>query len=200
MAARKSAAKVTPRVRKVRRLITGHDARGRSVFVADAASPHVIAIAGVPTFGVTDLWRTSESPADNKSKRDPCTGIQQLAPQSNGSVVRVVEFPPDKVWMAKVASDSAFASLGKSGSAALAANKASTRHPMMHTTNTVDYAIILSGEIYAVMDVGEKKMKAGDVLIQRGTNHAWSNRSSKPCLVAFVLIDAVPVRAGKGAH
>jgi quercetin dioxygenase-like cupin family protein len=113
-------------------------------------------------------------------------------------VVRVVEFPPDKVWMNKLAAKDAFATLGKSGSAALAANKASARHPMMHTTNTVDYAIILAGEIWAVMDVGEKKMKAGDVLVQRGTNHAWSNRSSRPCLVAFVLIDAKPLR--QGAH
>ncbi len=200
MAVRKSAAKVTPRVRKIRRIVTGHDAKGRSVFASDRASPHVIAIAGTPTFGVTDLWRTSRAPADNASKKDPCVGIQQLAPQANGSVVRVVEFPPDKVWMAKVTAEKAFASLGKSGSAALAANKASSRHTMMHTTDTVDYAIILAGEIWAVMDVGEKKMTAGDVLIQRGTNHAWSNRSSKPCLVAFVLIDAKPVRGAKRSH
>jgi quercetin dioxygenase-like cupin family protein len=61
---------------------------------------------------------------------------------------------------------------------------------MMHRTQTIDYAIVLSGEIWALMDIGETKMKAGDILIQRGTNHAWSNRSNKPCQVAFVLIDA----------
>ncbi len=202
MAARKSssapATKVSPKVRKIRRIITGHDAKGRSVFVADKPSPHVIATAGVPVFGVTDVWRTDRTPADNKSTKDPCKGIQQLAPQANGSVVRVVEFPPDKVWMKKIKAEDAFATLGKSGSDALAANKSSARHPMMHTTNTVDYAIILSGEIWAVMDVGEKKMKAGDILVQRGTNHAWANRSNKPCLVAFILIDAKPV--GKARH
>ena len=202
MATRKSSSprrvKVSPRVRKIRRLITGHDAKGRSIFVSDKASPHVIATAGVPVFGVTDLWRTDQTPADNKSRKDPCKGIQQLAPQPNGTVVRVVEFPPDKVWMKKIKAEDAFATLGKSGSAALAANKSSARHPMMHTTNTVDYAIILSGEIWAIMDVGEKKMKAGDVLVQRGTNHAWANRSNKPCHVAFILIDAKPV--GKAKH
>ena len=62
-------------------------------------------------------------------------------------------------------------------------------HPGMHTTETIDYAIILAGEIYAIMDEGEKLMKAGDVLIQRGTNHAWSNRSGKTCRIAFILID-----------
>ena len=59
----------------------------------------------------------------------------------------------------------------------------------MHKTETVDYAIILSGEITAVMDEGETVMRAGDILIQRGTNHAWANRSGEPCRIAFVLID-----------
>ena len=60
----------------------------------------------------------------------------------------------------------------------------------MHETDTIDYAFVLSGEVYAVMDKGEKLLKAGDVLIQRGNNHAWSNRSGSNCRMAFVLIDA----------
>ena len=63
----------------------------------------------------------------------------------------------------------------------------------MHRTRSIDYAIVLSGEIWAVMDVGETKLVAGDVLVQRGTNHAWANRSNAPCVVAFVLIDAIPL-------
>ncbi|MGZ3293363.1 MAG: cupin domain-containing protein [Xanthobacteraceae bacterium] len=65
--------------------------------------------------------------------------------------------------------------------------------PRNHRTESIDYAIVLSGEIWAVMDEGETKMVAGDVLIQRGTNHAWANRSNAPCVVAFVLIDAKPL-------
>ena len=68
-----------------------------------------------------------------------------------------------------------------------------TRHPGFHKTDTIDYAIVLSGEIYALMDEGEVLLKAGDVLVQRGTNHAWSNRTEAPCCIAFVLIDAEPV-------
>jgi quercetin dioxygenase-like cupin family protein len=68
-----------------------------------------------------------------------------------------------------------------------------SRHPGMHKTATVDYAIVLSGEIYAVMDEGETLLRAGDTLVQRGTNHAWSNRSETPCLVAFILVSASPV-------
>ena len=67
------------------------------------------------------------------------------------------------------------------------------RHPGMHKTATVDYAIVLTGEIWAVIDEGETLMKPGDTLIQRGTNHAWSNRTNESCRVAFILIDAVPV-------
>ena len=68
-----------------------------------------------------------------------------------------------------------------------------SRHPGMHKTATVDYAIVLSGEIYALMDEGETLLQAGDCLVQRGTNHAWGNRSDAPCLVAFILVSAKPV-------
>jgi len=67
------------------------------------------------------------------------------------------------------------------------------RHAHMHRTRSIDYAIVLSGEIWAVMDVGETKLVAGDMLVQRGTNHAWANRSDAPCVIAFILIDAVPM-------
>ena len=76
---------------------------------------------------------------------------------------------------------------------ATSATSANKRHPGFHKTATIDYAIVLSGEIYALMDEGELLLKTGDVLIQRGTNHAWSNRTNEPCSVAFVLIDADPV-------
>ena len=65
----------------------------------------------------------------------------------------------------------------------------------MHKTDTVDFALVLSGEIWALMDEGETLMRAGDTLVQRGTNHAWSNRSDRPSLVAFILISATPLGA-----
>ena len=75
---------------------------------------------------------------------------------------------------------------------AQAADATTRRHPGMHKTDTVDYAIVLSGEIYAVMDEGEVLLRAGDCLIQRGTSHAWSNRTQEPCVIAFVLVAAKP--------
>ena len=64
------------------------------------------------------------------------------------------------------------------------------RHPHMHATESVDYAIVLEGEIDMLLDDSEVHLKAGDFLIQQGTNHAWVNRGDRPCKIAFVLIDA----------
>lgn len=178
-------------VRPIRRIVTGHDKKGRSIIVSDAPSPHVMNIRGVPNLGVTDLWRTSQTPAKNDGPTDTCTAPITLAPPNLGSVLRVVEFPPDKDYIGTWKRDEGFASLGESGAEALAHN--AERHEMMHCTQSIDYAIVLSGEIWAVLDEDEVLMKSGDVLVQRGTNHAWSNRTTEQCLVAFVLIDADPL-------
>jgi quercetin dioxygenase-like cupin family protein len=74
-----------------------------------------------------------------------------------------------------------------------ALDKGNPRHPGFHKTDTIDYAIVLKGEIWALMDEGETLLRQGDVLVQRGTNHAWSNRTEEPAVLAFVLIDAKPV-------
>lgn len=177
-----------PRVKPIRRIVTGHDAQGRSTIVSDEASPHVMAIHGIATHAVTDLWATNSTPA-RPEQGDPCSAQVRLAPPANGTVFRVVEFPPDKDWMGAIDTKAAFASMGESGTAALAAGGAS-RHPFMHATVSVDYAFVLSGEIWAIVDEAETLMKAGDVLVQRATSHAWSNRSDQPCLVGFVLVDA----------
>jgi mannose-6-phosphate isomerase-like protein (cupin superfamily) len=84
------------------------------------------------------------------------------------------------------ASRRAFAALGNEKAATFGKGG---RHPLMHRTETIDYAIVLSGEITMVMDDRDVELKAGDVLVQCGTNHAWSNRSNAPCVIAFVLID-----------
>ena len=72
------------------------------------------------------------------------------------------------------------------------AHDGASENAMMHETQTTDYAIVMEGEIWAVMEADETKLKAGDVLVQRGTNHAWSNRTDKNAVVAFVLVGAAP--------
>jgi hypothetical protein len=179
--------------RPIRRVVTGHNAQGKAVFIADGPAPAVYD-RGPSATAVTELWETAATPASNAGNADPTVGQtkQSLPPPKNGSKFRVVEYPPDSQRVAAIhASSSAQDANAKSeGYVRDVANK---RHPGFHKTATIDYAIVLSGEIYALMDEGELLLKTGDVLIQRGTNHAWSNRTNEPCSVAFVLIDAEPV-------
>ena len=182
-------------IRPVRRIVTGHNASGQSIIVSDAPSPHSMALAGVSDFGVTDIWKTEDAPASNEGSADVCSGKISLAPPASGTVFRVVQFPPDKDYVGKWKPDAAFASMGESGAQAVHEN--ASRHEAMHTTRSVDYAFVLKGEIWAVLDEGEVLMKAGDVLVQRGTSHAWSNRSDRPAMVGFVLIDALPLVLGR---
>jgi len=215
----------------IRRVVTGHDAAGRSVFITDAPAPHVYNRAPGSAV-VTELWETRAMPADNSGNDEVTDHPFRLAPPRNGSVFRIVEYPPDKERVAALERQRASADDGSGHGAALASeasgqrgnsivrahsasedareraddtrsepgssaraafDRGSPRHPGFHKTSSVDYAIVLSGEIYALMDEGEVLLKAGDVLVQRGTNHAWSNRTDAPAYLAFVLIDAEPV-------
>ena len=182
-----------PEIARYRRIVTGHNAQGRSVILSDAPSPHIMPVMDQPNFAVTDFWKTASTPADNSATTaaDPCSVPTQVAPPAGGSVFRVVQFPPDKDWAAKAAAAGGSVAIDETAKAAPTGGP--VRHAHMHRTNSIDYAIVLSGEIWAVMDEGETKMVTGDVLVQRGTNHAWANRSGEPCVVAFVLIDARPL-------
>jgi naringenin degradation protein FdeH len=175
--------------KQVRRVVTGHNAAGRSIFISDGATPHVFSRTKGSAV-VHELWETAGTPADNRGNDDAIKRGHRLPPPKNGSVFRVIEYPPDSERLAAIAHEEKLPDDG-SGRAA-ASDRNSPRHPGFHKTATIDYAIVLSGEIYAMMDEGEVLLRAGDVLIQRGTNHAWSNRTSENAVVAFVLIDAEP--------
>lgn len=172
----------------VRRVITGVDREGRSTILSDGPCSHMMPLHGIPTFRLTELWKTSSMPVDLSVESDQCGVPIELEPFPNGTTLRFLEFPPDSDWKGKADAAHAFSAMGESGSASL--QSGSTRHEMMHKTGTIDYIIILKGEIWAVFDTTETLLKAGDVLIQRGTNHAWSVRGNEPCLMVAVLIDA----------
>jgi hypothetical protein len=153
--------------RRFRRIVTGVDEAGRSVFVSDGESASVQTVANTPTFVVTNLWQHAEVPVDNNGPADDGMGGQvALDPPSGGSVFRIVEFPPDGHWQ----------------------NRADGPADQIHATASLDYAIVLEGEIWAVVDEEETLMRPGDVLIQRGTRHAWSNRTDQQAVVAFILV------------
>lgn len=177
---------------RVRRVLTGHDAEGRSTIIADGLAPNVKEMAAMPGLALTDLWETTRAPASNAGHADAADRPVKLEPPKNGSILRIVEFPPDSAWRGKDDGRAGFKSIG--------AGHAQDRHsadPMMHRTGTVDYIIVLKGEIYAIMDKGETLLRAGDVLVQRGTNHSWSVRSKEPCIIAAVLINAKPLASRK---
>lgn len=177
---------------RVRRVLTGHDAEGRSTFIADGEAPNVKEMASMPGLALTDLWETTGAPASNEGGKDAAARPVRLEPPKNGTILRIVEFPPDSAWRDKADAKAAFKSIG----AGHAKDKASS-DPMMHKTHTVDYIIVLKGEIYAIMETGEKLLRAGDILVQRGTNHSWSVRGNEPCIVAAVLVSAKPLPAKK---
>jgi mannose-6-phosphate isomerase-like protein (cupin superfamily) len=138
----------------------------------------------------TDVWRTTATPAPIVATAGEATlGPRRQLPGKNGTVLRINHYPPESEAVRSMdaeASRRTFAALGNEKAATFGKGG---RHPLMHRTETIDYAIVLSGEITMVMDETDVHLKAGDVLVQCGTNHAWSNRSNAPCVIAFVLID-----------
>ena len=174
--------------RPMRRVVTGHNAEGRSVILTDAQSPHTLELDDMPGLALINLWVTDGAPASNAGAADAAARPVVLEPPDRGTIFRVVDFPPDKEMAGKVDRAKAFAAMG----AHRAMDQSAARHPGMHKTSSVDYALVLDGEIWALMDEGETLLRAGDCLIQRGTNHAWSNRTDRPCRVAFVLVSAHP--------
>ena len=174
----------------VRRVVTGHDRNGKAVVISDGPAPFVHVNAINPEWYSTDIWRTSETPARIASAAVETTlGPRRQMPDKRGTVVRINHYPPESEAMRMMDSEASrktFAALGNETAATFGKGG---RHPLMHRTETIDYAIVLAGEITMVMDDTDVNLKAGDVLVQCGTNHAWSNRSGARCVIAFVLID-----------
>ena len=174
----------------VRRVVTGHDAQGRAVVVFDGPAPFVHVNALDPDWYSTDIWRTNATPATiMAAAEEPTLGPRRQMPERNGTVLRIHHYPPEAEAVRRMSvaeSRKAFAALGNEAASTFGQGG---RHPLMHRTETIDYAIVLAGEITMVLDDSEVALKAGDIVVQCGTNHAWSNRSAAPCVIAFVLID-----------
>jgi mannose-6-phosphate isomerase-like protein (cupin superfamily) len=175
----------------VRRVVTGHDAAGKAIIVSDGITPVVYEIPQRPGYSANEVWATNSMPAEINQAGEPTLRPRSLEPAPNGTVCRIVVHPPEHTYIHTLDRAAAKASYAAYGSPhASTVEEADSPHPLMHRTQTVDYGIVLSGEVYLVLDKEETLLKAGDVVVQRGTNHAWSNRSTEPCRMAFILIDA----------
>ena len=165
--------------RSVRRIITDTNADGKSYFLSDGPAPNRTDRPGLPVAHV--LWATGEARA---AGTEPAPAGHAFEFHSRGgSLLRIVDFPPDETYNES--------ELKQFLDANGVRDKSEPRHFWFHKTESLDYAFVLEGEIWALLDEGEKLMRAGDVLIQRATNHSWANRSGKPCRMAFVLLDLV---------
>ena len=187
--------------REFRRVVTGHDENGKAIVVSDAPAAQYLERPSRPGVRLTNFWIDGGNPAEYDGPTETCSGDFLLHPPPFGSTFRCVEFlPEDPEVLAKVDGKAAFGEMG--ASANIVEN---ARHPYMHRTDSLDYAIVLSGEIWMMLDEEQDDvlLRAGDVVVQRGNNHAWSNRGTEPCVIAFVLIDGVtsrdaPATANKG--
>jgi mannose-6-phosphate isomerase-like protein (cupin superfamily) len=169
--------------RPVRRIVTGHRPDGRSTVLFDAAAPNVKQRqAGNAS---TLLWVTDEAPAQ-PAAGDRAAREIGVPPPPRGSIFRLAEFPPGVGGEVR---DNETV-LRDFGIGADVARGHPPRHPAIHRTRSIDYITVLEGEIHLLLDDGEVHLKAGDVVVQQGTNHAWINRGSATCRLAMVFIDA----------
>ncbi len=178
----------------IRRVVTGHDERGRAV-VTDDGPVEPVTLSLMPGFETIELWHTDTTPAMPADLGGP--GIPHYFPPPGGTVCRIVTFPPD-------APGGGGAGAMDTASFAAALDEAQAKvpdlvarlepdNPGMHTTDSVDYGIVLEGELELELDDGATTtVTPGTVVVQRGTRHGWRNRSGRPARVAFILVGATP--------
>lgn len=175
---------------RIRRVVTGHDSSGRSIVLTDTRVAPGPAVPGDLCF-----WATDETPARIDGTADAANRPLELEPPPHGSVFRFVEFPPDSAFVGMSADQveqimaGLFEQLG-----ATHARTDRTRSPAMHRTRSLDYVVVLTGEITLLLDEGEVTLEPFDVVVQRATSHAWSNRGTHPALLAIAMVDAAPIK------
>lgn len=173
----------------IHRVVTGHDARGRAVVTSSGPLPTVVEIAAIPGTVFHEVWSTTGAPAPVDNGHDPTLGPLSLPPPPNGTRIRFVDIPPDTPEFLAQGAARMAAAFDQIGDAQASTVKADSPHPLMHRTESVDYGVVIEGELTLVLDEGEVALRPGSVVVQRGTNHAWANRSGRPCRMLFVLVD-----------
>ena len=175
---------------EIRRVVTGHDRGGRAIVLSDGAPPHVTRPPQQPGLAFHEIWNTRACPAPVEAvEPEPTDRHRDTAPPPRGTVIRIVDIPPEGRDGPAFDKETARALFEKVGLGANAEHTIPGRHPLMHRTQSVDYGVVLDGEIVLVLDDEEVALTAGHVVVQRGTIHAWANRSDRITRMLFVLID-----------
>jgi mannose-6-phosphate isomerase-like protein (cupin superfamily) len=181
----------------VRRVVTGHDEEGKAIFISDGTPARHVTFDNLPELEFFELWATEGVPQIPVDNFDPSVDIESFVPSATGTRFRIVRFPSG-LEMAKLIEKgfdpAAFRNEYRSKIPGLAETH-EVEDPSMHETATIDYGIVLSGEIDLELDEGkEVHLKAGDCIVQNGTRHGWRNRSSEACVIAFIMIGAERAR------
>jgi len=176
-------------LRPIHRVVTGHDRAGKAVVVSSGPLPTVAEIAAIPGTVFHEVWSTAATPAPVDNGADPTLGPLSLPPPPGGTRIRFVDIPPDTPALLAGGGAGLHEAFAQIGSAAAHTAQAGSPHPLMHRTETLDYGVLIKGELTLVLDDSELLLRPGSVVVQRGTNHAWANRSGLPCRMLFVLVD-----------
>ena len=175
---------------QIRRVVTGHDTNGKAVVLSDGPVPTIHSNPIRPGQLSFEVWKTHAMPVPiAAAELEPTVGPRSLQPPRHGTLFRISVVPPESEETRSLTPEKARELFKQSGAGEASTYGHGGRHPMMHRTETVDYAVVLEGEITLLLDEGDVQLKAGDVVIQRGTSHAWSNRSGKNVKMLYVLID-----------
>ena len=173
----------------IHRVVTGHDACGTAIVAHNGPLPTVVEIQAIPGTVFHEVWSTSGAPAPVDNGADPTLGPLMLPPPALGTRMRFVDIPPDTAEFLAHGAANMKAAFSQIGDEKASTVQKHSPHPLMHRTESVDYGVVIEGEMTLVLDDSEVLLKPGSVVVQRGTNHAWANRSGKPCRMLFVLID-----------
>ena len=182
-----SSQKLPEGVKPARRIVTIDREAGRGSLVSDAPSPDVRTDPARPGFASARMWVTDSTPA--KIVFETLHLPHAIEPPAGGSVLRVVTFPPDESWRGTVGAVEVQAFFRAMGSPGASTYSPQAPHPYMQKTRTLDFCIVLEGEIVLLLDTQEVHLKRGEIVVQRGTNHAWSNRSNTSAVVAIASHD-----------
>lgn len=175
---------------RMRRVVTGHDANGKAIVVEDGEPPVVFTRAEMPGLAFYEVWNTQSAPAVVSAKSDPTKDRPvKVPPPKHGTIIRVIDFPSEDPSKPKPPMELAGKLFELMGLHPVTDPKLYERHHFMHRTQSVDYGIVLEGSMTLLLDDTEVDLKAGDVVVQNGTVHAWRNRSGANCRMAFILVD-----------
>ena len=170
----------------MRRIITGHNEEGKSVISIDGPPARSI---GEEAGGLFEIWNTDGSGFDTQSKADRADIDILLSPVKGGTKFRYFQINPIPEGVSQEAIEAATAeAFEKIGAAHHRVD--TSRNAAMHETDTIDYIILLKGDVSLILDDEEVKLQPHDVVVQRRTNHAWVNHGTEPALLIAVLIDS----------